>query len=239
MIDVPLFFEINNIKMNRIDRLMNMVLTLQSRPYLSAELLAEKYHLSTRSIYRDIKALQQNGIPVFFEPHKGYCLMEGYFLPPLQFSTEEANALILLQSLAKKFADQSINKNAEQAIEKIKAVLKKRDQEKIEKFLNKVEVYHPRESATETSYLAVIQQAIIDQHTLFIHYKNNNNQSSQRKIDPIGLIFYTNQWHLIAWCWQKKEYRDFKIPMIGKLVNTREPFEKTHTFTIQDYLKIF
>ena len=85
--------------MNRIDRLMSILWTLQYKKFITAEQLAVKYDLSIRTVYRDIKTLNEIGIPVILEPNKGYHIVPGYFLPPLLFSIEEANALLLLQSL--------------------------------------------------------------------------------------------------------------------------------------------
>ncbi|WP_035094522.1 helix-turn-helix transcriptional regulator [Aquimarina megaterium] len=225
--------------MNRVDRLMSMLWTLQSKKFVSAEAFAKKYRLSLRTVYRDIKALNEVGIPVYFEPGKGYCIMKGYFLPPLLFTIEEANSLLLLQSLAYKFADKSITKNSDTALEKIKAVLKYQDWEKLEQFSSKVEVYLPSDSNNQNHYLSAIQNAIVDKHILNINYTDNNNNQTQRAIEPIGIIFYNNQWHLIAWCSLREAYRDFIVSKINRLVRTSEDFKKEHSYTIQEYMKIF
>ena len=85
--------------MNRIDRLFGMVTMLQSRKYVTTEQLAEKFGISVRTVYRDVKALSEQGIPVSYEPNRGYFLVQGYFLPPVSFSPEEANTLLLLEKL--------------------------------------------------------------------------------------------------------------------------------------------
>ena len=85
--------------MNRIDRLMGITTVLQSKKYATAEHLAEKFDISVRTVYRDIKALGEIGIPISFEPNKGYFVVQGYFLPPVSLTSEEANALCLIESL--------------------------------------------------------------------------------------------------------------------------------------------
>ena len=97
--------------MNRMDRLLGILTTLQSKKYLPAETIAAKYHISVRTVYRDIKALTELGIPVSFEAPKGYFVVQGYFLPPVSFSTEEANAMLLVEALVNGFTDQSIRKH--------------------------------------------------------------------------------------------------------------------------------
>lgn len=225
--------------MNRIDRLMSILWTLQYKKVVTAEALSKKYELSIRTVYRDIKALNEIGIPVTFEPNKGYSIMQGYFLPPLLFSVEEANALLLLQSLAQKFTDSSISKNADSAVEKIKLVLKNADFEKTESFSNKVAVYTPKNETKQNDYLADIQKAIVNKTVLTITYIDTNNNKTAREIEPIGIIFYTNQWHLIAWCWLRKSYRDFKINKLTDLKSTLTSFKKEHSYSIQDYMSIF
>jgi len=118
--------------MNRVDRLMNILLTLQSKKFVPIKTFSEKYKLTERTIYRDLKALNKIGVPIYFESNKGYGLMEGYFLPPLTFTIEEANSLLLLQTLADKFTDKSILQKSNSALEKIKAVLKNNDWKKYE-----------------------------------------------------------------------------------------------------------
>lgn len=225
--------------MNRVDRLMNILLMLQSKKFVTIEVFSVKYKLSERTIYRDLKALNEIGVPIYFEPQKGYGLMEGYFLPPLTFTIEEANALILLQTLADKFADKSIIEKSNTALEKIKAVLEHGDWKKYEEIVSKVGVYIPDGTNDKNEHLADIQNAIIEKSTLKISYTDNNKNTTFREIEPLGMIFYTNQWHLLAWCTSREAYRDFKVESINQLGISPKPFTKEHTYTIQDYMKLF
>ena len=86
--------------MNRIDRLFGILTLLQSRKFTTAEKISDKFGISVRTVYRDIKALGETGVPVSFEPNKGYFIVEGYFIPPVSFNTDEASALMLMESLA-------------------------------------------------------------------------------------------------------------------------------------------
>jgi len=226
-------------QMNRIDRLMNILLTLQSKKYVTTKAFSEKYRLSERTIYRDLKALNEIGVPIYFEPNKGYGLLEGYFLPPLAFTIEEANSLLLLQTLAVKFTDKSILQKLNSALEKIKAVLKYSDWEKHEEISSKLEVYIPHDTNNGKHYLSKIQNAILEKSILKISYTDNNSNKTQREIEPLGLIFYTNQWHLLAWCTLREGYRDFKVKLIKQLSKSPKHFTKEHSYTIQDYMKIF
>jgi len=225
--------------MNRVDRLMNILLTLQSKKFVSTKEFSEKYKLSERTIYRDIRALDEIGVPIYFESNKGYGLMEGYFLPPLTFTIEEANALLLLQTLAERFTDKSILKKSNSALEKIKSVLKYKDWKKYEEIASKLEVYNSNDSSNENEFLSEIQNAILEKRILKISYTDNSNSKTRREIEPLGLIFYTNQWHLLAWCASRDDLRDFKVKSISQLSISSKHFTKEHSYTNQDYMKIF
>ncbi len=224
--------------MNRIDRLMGILTTLQSKKYSTTEYLADKFEISIRTTYRDVKALSEIGIPVAHEPNKGYFIVQGFFFPPVSFTQQEANALILLETVAKKFGDESIQKHYNSALNKIKSMLKTAEKEKvdfIESFIPPLQV--PFIGDGEHSYLSDIQDAITNQNILKISYKNSQDKLSQREIEAIGLTFYGFNWHLLAWCWKRNEYRDFKISRISELSNTYKPFRKENHVTVDEYIK--
>src|SRR5690606_38567266 len=102
--------------MNRIDRLFGILTLLQSKKYVKAEAIADKFAISIRTVYRDIKALGEQGVPLSFEPNKGYFVVQGYFLPPVTFSSEEANALLLVEQMVYGFADKSIGRHYSNAL---------------------------------------------------------------------------------------------------------------------------
>ncbi len=225
--------------MNRIDRLMGMMTLLQSKKYCSLEKLSDKFNIGIRTVYRDIKALNEIGVPVHFETGKGYFISQGYFLPPLSLTIEEANALILLNTLADKFADNSIVKHSHNALDKIKAALRYSDKDKAEELASQINVYVPEKEKIQNAALSKIQNAIINKTVLKITYTNNEGNTTSRSIEPVGLIFYTNQWHLYAWCRLKKGYRDFKVKMISELLDTGNPHSVKQHLKIEDYVKSF
>lgn len=225
--------------MNRIDRLMGIMTLLQSKKYCSGELLSDKFSISIRTVYRDIKALSEIGIPVNFEAGKGYYIAQGYFLPPLLFTIEEANALVLLNTLADKFSDNSIIKHSHSALTKIKAVLRYSDKEKADELSAQVNVYVTADEKNQNAWLSSIQNAIMAKTVLKIEYQSNEGRQSKREIEPVGLVFYTNQWHLYAWCREKKAYRDFKVPMITQLLDTGKPHSVKKHHKLEDYVKVF
>ena len=213
--------------MNRIDRLFGILTTLQSKKHVTAAQLADKYEMSVRTVYRDVKALEELGIPISFEQPKGYFIVQGYFLPPLSFTTDEANSLILMASLAEKFADRSIAKHSNSALSKIKAVLKSADKDKTNRFSDHINIYNPKPSKTENDYLIDIQASITQQIIIAI---------TTREIEPTGLVFYNMEWHLIAWCWKRNDYRDFIVKKISNITCTKQPFQKKDHIKAVDFL---
>ncbi len=108
----------------RISRLTAIVTQLQSKKLVTAKLLSEKFNVSVRTIYRDIRTLEKSGIPIVTEEGKGYSLMDGFQLPPIMFTENEANALITAERLISQNKDLSLVENYTNAITKIKSVLR-------------------------------------------------------------------------------------------------------------------
>jgi predicted DNA-binding transcriptional regulator YafY len=223
--------------MNRIDRLFGILILLQSRKYTSAERIADQYQISIRTVYRDVRALCDQGIPVSFEPAKGYFIVQGYFLPPVSFNSDEANALLIMEKLVSGFADQSIATHYATALNKVKAVLKHGQKEKLEFLNSNIKMQLPECIKNEFEYLAILQQTISSQQMIEIAYSNQNQEATKREIEPIGLIFYAFAWHLIAWCHLRQEYRDFRVSRIVQIRNLEIPFRKTEHMPLSEYMK--
>jgi predicted DNA-binding transcriptional regulator YafY len=224
--------------MNRIDRLFGILTLLQSKKFVTGEKIAEKFQISVRSVYRDIKALQEQGIPVSFEPHRGYFIVNGYFLQPVSFSTDEANAMLLMESIVSAFGDQSIQQQYSTALTKIKSVLRSSQKDSIEKLAGNIKLQMPPCFAQNFDYLIRIQQAISAQKIIEIGYTNKQEEVSIRKMEPIGLVFYALSWHLIGWCHNKKDYRDFRVSRILRMHCTGEDFTIATHMPMDEYMKL-
>lgn len=224
--------------MNRIDRLFGILILLQSKKYTAADKIANHFKISVRTVYRDIKALIEQGVPIGFEQPKGYFIVQGYFLPPVSFTSEEANALLIMERLVSRFADKSIFNNYTTALNKVKAVLKHSQKEKFEILNDSIKFQLQHESINgEFEHLADLQNAISIRCILEIDYQNTNGQCSKREIEPIGLIFYAFNWHLIAWCHLRNEYRDFRASRVLKTRCLDIPFRKQDHIPVSEYMK--
>jgi predicted DNA-binding transcriptional regulator YafY len=168
--------------LNRIDRLTAILIQLQTKKVVKAQEIADRFSISLRTVYRDIRALEEAGVPVGAEAGIGYFL-ENYHLPPVMFTTEEASALLLGAKLIEKMSDHSINKAYGSALYKIKSVLTSADKEHIEDLQNRVEVLRRTPSeAFPNSFLSTIQQAIVKKNCLQMEYYSSYNEvTTQRK----------------------------------------------------------
>jgi predicted DNA-binding transcriptional regulator YafY len=225
--------------MNRIDRLFGILLLLQTKKYVSADKIADQFQISTRTVYRDVKALLEQGVPISFEQTKGYYIVQGYFLPPVSFSSDEANALLIMERLVSRFADKSIFTNYTSALNKVKAVLKHSQKEKLELLNQSIKFQLNHELLNEESdHLSDLQNAISCKNIIELDYLDMNNKSSKREVEAIGLVFYAYNWHLIAWCHLRNEYRDFRVSRIAKVRNLEISFRKPSHMGLNEYMKL-
>lgn len=224
--------------MNRIDRLFGILLLLQTKKHVTADQISSRFEISVRTVYRDIKALAEQGIPISFEQPKGYFIVQGYFLPPVSFNSEEANALLIMERLVTGFADKSIRNHYGTALNKVKAVLKNAQKEKLEFLNDNIKMQLPECINNDYEHLSVLQNSISAQCIIDISYNNNLNIPSKREVEPIGLIFYAFNWHLIGWCHLRNEYRDFRVSRIASIRQSDTPFKKQEHMPLSDYMKM-
>lgn len=222
--------------MNRIDRLFGITTLLQAKKHVPAEQLAAQFGISVRTVYRDIKALSEQGIPISFEQHKGYFLVQGYFLPPVSFTAEEANALLLLETIGATLADKSIQAHYGAALAKVKAVLRTTEKERLEQLSHCLKVHVPEYFGAGSDYLAPLQSSIAGRHIIELEYGNKAGLTTRRQVEPIGLVLYNFAWHLIGWCHLRHEYRDFRVTRIQHLTATSIAFKKAQHLSLADYI---
>ena len=222
--------------MNRIDRLFGIMTLLQARQFTTSEAIATKFSISIRTVYRDIRSLCDLGHPIGFEPNNGYFVVQGYFLPPVSFTTEEANAFVLMETMVAGFTDQSIFRHYSTALNKIKAVLKMSQKENLDALQGQIRLQVPKRFLADYEFLATIQTAISKKQILEIGYSNQKEETTNRKVEAIGLVFYAFAWHLIGWCHLRNDYRDFKVSRIVRITETSHPFLKTDHLPLSDYM---
>ncbi len=221
--------------MNRVDRLLAMIVFLQGRRVTRAEDMAAHFEVSARTVYRDLAALCEAGVPVVGEPGVGYNLMKGYHLPPVMFTQEEAGALFVAGELAERLTDASVQGPVREALQKVRAILPRTGQE----FVNRLE---PRMGVSghrmdrRKAWLGRLHTAVAGHHVVRMLYRDGRDEASTREVEPAGLLFYGGRWHLVAWCRLREDERDFRTDRIEKLEVLAERFQPRGDFRADDYL---
>lgn len=220
----------------RLARLTAIITDLQSTNLITASILAKKYQVSVRTIYRDIRTLQQSGIPIVTEEGKGYSLTQGYKLPPVMLTEDEANALITAQRIIAQNLDSSLIEQYNNAITKIKAILKTTQKSKADLLTQRV-WYHKYNAQNKTSnYLMLLQTALTNFNVLKIEYLSLAEQRSERRVEPFALFNTQENWLLIAFCQLRNDFRVFRVDRIQKLEITTTLFAP-HKMTLEEFFK--
>ena len=210
----------------RLSRLVAILTQLQTKRLVTATDLAKKFAVTNRTIYRDIKALAQAGVPILTEEGKGYTIMEGYRLPPVTFTEGEANALITAEQLVVKNKDASFIKEYTGAISKIKSVLQYTTQHKANLLSSRIVIRQNAEKDITSNYLSTLQIALTNFIVTQIMYQSaDTDKAIDRVIEPFALYSTKENWLLIAWCRLRKDFRAFRLDRIQKLSMLQDKFE--------------
>jgi predicted DNA-binding transcriptional regulator YafY len=220
----------------RLARLTAIITQLQSKRLVTASFLAEKHNVSIRTIYRDIRTLEKSGIPIVTEEGKGYSIMEGYHLPPVLFTEDEANALITVEQLALNNKDQSFSENVSSAVEKIKSILRYSQKGNADLLSDRVYFGGNHDREKSSNNLMKIQSAIINFQVLKVEYVSSKSKRTTRDIEPFAIYSINENFLLIAFCRLRKDFRAFRIDFIETLVPQNETFTP-HNMTIQKYFE--
>lgn len=220
----------------RLSRLTAILTQLQTKRLITATTLADKFNVSVRTIYRDIRALEQAGVPILTEDGKGYTLMDGYKIPPVMFSESQANALILAEQLVLKNRDSSFIKDYTEAVDKVKAVLKQADKDKANLLADRTRFEQNINRERNSNNISQLQQALTNFKLTKIDYMNERGKTSNRIIEPFALISTTENWLLIAWCRSRNEFRFFRLDRITNLQVLSENFTP-HKMNLQQYFE--
>lgn len=228
--------------MNRLQRLSSILIHLQSGGWITAGDIAHRFEITARTVYRDIQSLHQSGVPIISEAGRGYRLMDGYKLPPVQFTYDEAAALITAEKLIERHTDKSLDKEYKSALYKIKAILKQTDKDYLHALEDNIQVlanpYLPTERSEELNDAAI--QPLIDAiaHKKLIHLRYQSREKedvSSRYVEPIGIFQIMSKWHIIGYCRLRKDYRDFRLDRVKEMNITADRFTQSHP-TLKKYL---
>jgi predicted DNA-binding transcriptional regulator YafY len=224
--------------MNRIDRVSAILIQLQSRRVVKASDIADRFNISLRTVYRDVKTLEEAGIPIIGEAGVGYSIMDGYRLPPVMFTREEATAFLTAEKFVEKLTDAPTMEHHKSAMYKIRAILKTAEKNLLEDIDSKIEVLrnHAQPEVDNKDHIQTLLNNISQKKVLTLDYFANHSQEhTKRDIEPIGIFFKDGYWHLIAYCRMRNDYRDFRIDRINCIKATDKTFDSKHP-TLKAYI---
>ena len=223
--------------LNRFDRIVAMLVHLQSGRVVKAQELAARFQVSLRTIYRDIRTLEASGVPITGEAGVGYSLMEGYRLPPVMFTREEAGSFVAAEKLMQKFSDKALGAHYESAMYKVKSVLRGSAKNWVAALETQIWINSSQEIFNEQApdALNVLLDSIAAKRQVALQYQSlQSDEPTDRIIEPVGLFNENNYWYVMAYCHLRKDYRQFRTDRMQAITRTNIPFTKEHGNT-DDY----
>ena len=221
--------------MNKFDRIISILILLQTKKIITAATIAERFETSLRTVYRDINTLKNAGIPIIGDPGIGYSIMEGYRLPPIMFNEGEALSLLTAEKFMANITDHKTQQDYSAAMNKIKAVLRSAEKDALDILDDSISITQYK-SEEHKPYLQELFKSIATRHLLQVSYGKADGTSSERVLEPIGCYHQANNWYLVAYCQLKSDYRTFKMNRIQKLIPLEKTFDRRH-INLQDYLE--
>lgn len=191
--------------------------------------MAERFGVSQRTIYRDMRSLLEAGVPVCGNSGIGYSLVGGYKLPSLMFTKEEATAFLTAEKMIEQLTDTQNSNYFRQGMDKIRAALRTVDKRYLHDMDDVIAVYKSRNAGeTSTNSMQLILSSINDKLIMEVDYTNADENKSQRALEAVGISYSHPRWYLSAWCHLRKEYRMFRLDRISNIKITGSKHTKEH-----------
>jgi predicted DNA-binding transcriptional regulator YafY len=220
--------------MRRADRLFQIVQRLRRRRgVVKARELAEALEVSERTIYRDVADLIVSGVPIQGEAGVGYALPKGFDLPPLMFTEEEIEALVLGARIVQAWSDPELSRAADDVLAKVEEVLPARLRERIPDATLFAPQFHVR--GQMTAGLAPLRAAIRERKKVRFGYEDKAQSPSLRTVQPLGLFYWGATWSLGAWCELRRDFRNFRLDRMRELQVLDEIFAMVPGRTLRDF----
>jgi predicted DNA-binding transcriptional regulator YafY len=223
--------------MRRADRLFDIIQALRTaRHPVTAAALAEQLEVTVRTIYRDIAALQGSRVPIEGAPGLGYVLRRGYDLPPLMFTSEEADAIAIGVRLLRRLRDAKLQQAAESVLAKLAVVVP----EPLQPHLVSAPVFVSDGDAPPVTGVdpAELRDAIHDARKVAIAYLDEHGHHTHRTIRPIAMAYYVDVALLGAWCELRNDFRNFRVDRISNAQLLDERFHAESARLLAEWLAL-
>lgn len=220
--------------MRRADRLFRIVQRLRGRGRVTAAALADELEVSPRTVYRDVQDLVASGVPIQGEAGVGYALARGFDLPPLMFTEDEIEALVLGARIVETRADAALARAARDALNKVEAVLPARLRDRI----SEIALFAPKfPAAPAGDALTHLRGAIRGRRKVAFAYQDQSGTGTLRTVQPLGVFYWGATWSLGAWCELRAGFRNFRTDRITDLAVLDDAFEPQPGRTLRDFFR--
>ncbi|MBW3519305.1 YafY family protein [Flavobacterium sp. NKUCC04_CG] len=223
----------------RFDRILAILVQLQSKKVVTAQELAARFEVSLRTIYRDIRSLELAGIPVYSEVGVGYSLVDGFRMRPVLFTKEEALSFGVAEKLMSTYLDKNLSGQFSSALYKMKAMLRTTDKAVVSTVESKVLVRSKTELFNQEvpEGLSLLFEGISVRLCLSITYQSVEAlMPSVRLVEPVGVFHENGFWYFVAYCHLRLDYRQFRLDRVHQVDLTEKPFERQHK-SLEFYLE--
>lgn len=221
----------------RADRLFQLIQVLRRRHgrAVTAGAVATELEVSVRTVYRDIRDLQAQRVPIEGEAGVGYVLREGFDLPPLMFTEDEIDALVIGARIVQSWADPGLAAAAGDALAKVEAVLPAQLRPRV-RTLGLLSPPTPRRPEVAID-MAALRLAVREQRKVTVDYVSEAGERTSRTIWPMALAFFPPVWLLLAWCELRQDFRSFRVDRIHAILFGEDRYPPTPGRRLVDYLK--
>ncbi len=221
--------------MRRADRLFQIIQFLRRHRVMTAASLAQELEISERTVYRDIRDLVRSGVPIEGEAGVGYMMRRGLDLPPLMFSEQEIEAMVLGARVVTSWGDAALAKAAGDALARVEAALPDR----LKLRLTGTRLYAPGFHVPQPvmASLASLRAGIDARQKAWMSYANAEGERTERTVRPLGLFFWGYIWTLTAWCELRDDFRSFRLDRIESLRMLDERFADEPARTLEDFFR--
>ncbi|EQB2598855.1 helix-turn-helix transcriptional regulator [Aeromonas salmonicida] len=218
--------------MSRSERLLALLQLLRGHRYaITGTELASQLGISLRTLYRDIATLQAQGAHIEGEPGIGYVLRPGFMLPPLMFSEEELEALVLGSRWVVAHCDEALSASASSALAKIEAVLPAEYRQQLQ--ANALLIGTSRSDSPVDE--APLRSAIRQQRKVTLSYRDLKEELSERTVWPFALGYFEQVRVLIAWCELRQGFRHFRVDRIARMLQEDNSYPKSRESLLKEW----
>lgn len=214
----------------RFDRILQIFFLLQSKAIVTINELRLRFEISKRTVYRDIKALENAGVPISYQDGAGYSILAGVRIQPFRFTEEELLSLLIADKTMQQHQTKFIKEQFDSVLIKVKSSLQDQQKIALQNLEDKLLVNAEAESG---AYLPNIINILLNcgsSHKIVqINYHSSGDKEYRiREIEPVGLFFERDFWYVLAFCLLRSDYRNFRLDRIRQATVTAIPFTRKH-----------